>query len=459
MNKSKNKIRETMNKRKRFTWLYSFVLIVATVSTFNALTVHNANAVAPELLELQVMSNDYGGLAIAAGTNGSVYIAGQVQSVSSTPVDSDFVATSGAFQTERRGVTDAFVAKMAADGTLEYLTFLGGSDEESALGIAVDDSGCAYVTGYTHSSDFPLHNPLSTDCGYNRGFVTKLNPSGSALIYSTCIGDVGWGIAIHTTNGTDYNAYIAADNVVKLAADGSAYEYLTPIIGGLTIVEDIAVDVAGNAYVVGTTYEKNFFTTPGAFQTTSPSGSGWPDAFVMKINSTGSIDYSTYLGGSSIEDGMGISVDGQQNAYVTGSTYSENFPKTPGAYQTTLLPNRPGGSTAFVTKLNSTGSNLVYSTYLGEIGSGHSINVDTAGNALVLSRDGSTIFPPRDVWHRDQSVSFVTKLNTAGSALEYVDYTEPADDIDVVSVGDNQEVYVTGQWLSSPFVKKLFKGT
>src|SRR2546428_57943 len=153
----------------------------------------------------------------------------------------------------------------------------------------------------------------------------------------------------------------------------------------------IAVDAAGNAYVTGGTGSINFPTTPGAFQTTSGGG----DAFVTKLDPTGAaLVYSTYLGGSSGDFANGIAVDATGSAYVTGTTVSADFPTTPGAAQTTF-----GGGLvdAFVTKLNPTGSALVYSTYLGGGGSdqGFGIAVDTAGNAYRTGHGGGVNLPTR----------------------------------------------------------------
>ena len=177
------------------------------------------------------------------------------------------------------------------------------------------------MTGTTHSTDFPTTpGPSRRPIGGNDdAFVTKLNPTGTALVYSTYLGgtsdDYGYGIA---------------------------------------------VDTAGNAYVTGYTASTNFPTTPGAFQTTY--GGGSDDAFVTKLNPTGTaLVYSTYLGGTDSDGGYGIAVDSAGNAYVTGYTASTNFPTTPGAFQTTF----GGNGDAFVTKLNPTGTALVYSTYLG----------------------------------------------------------------------------------------------
>ena len=234
---------------------------------------------------------------------------------------------------------------------LIYSTYLGGSGWDVGYGIAVDSSGNAYVTGYTASTDFPVTPGAfqttcngGSDCGANEdAFVTKFNPSGSALVYSTYLG-----------------------------GSGSERGY------------GIAVDSSGNAYVTGYTTSTDFPVTPSAFQTT---GGG---AFVTKFNPSGALVYSTYLG--SIGDGgYGVAVDSSGDAYVTGVTASTNFPTTPGAFQTTFS----GVSDAFVTKVNPSGSALAYSTYLGGSGQdgGFGIAVDISGNAYVTGGTSSTDFP------------------------------------------------------------------
>ncbi|MEP7289163.1 MAG: SBBP repeat-containing protein [Chloroflexota bacterium] len=270
---------------------------------------------------------------------------------------------------------------LVIDPSLTYSTYLGGSGDEYGNGITVDSSGNAYVTGYTYSTDFPTANAFQiANSGGDDAFVTKLNAAGSALVYSTYLG------------GTDFD-------------DG---------IG-------IAVDSSGNAYVTGFTQSTNFPTTAGAYQTVSASSL---NAFVTKLNAAGSaLVYSTYLGGNGFDVGKGIAVDSSGNAYVTGYTYSTNFP-TANAFQ---IANS-GGDDAFVTKLNAAGSALVYSTYLGGTGNdeGNGIAVDSSGNAYVTGYTSSTNFPTANAFQIAHSGGtydvFVTKLNAAASALVYSTY-------------------------------------
>jgi hypothetical protein len=262
-------------------------------------------------------SNPDYGYAIAVDGSGNAYVTGATYST-------DYDVTPGAFQTTNGGSGDVFVTKLNETGTdLVYSTYIGGGGDEWGNAIAVDGSGNAYVTGTTSSPDYDVTPGAfqTTNGGGSDVFVTKLNETGTDLVYSTYIG-------------------------------GSGYE----------VGYAIAVDGSGNAYVTGTTSSPDYDVTPGAFQTTNGGGS---DVFVTKLNETGTdLVYSTYIGGSSGEVGYAIAVDGSGNAYVTGTTSSPDYDVTPGAFQTT----KGGGADVFVTKLNATGTALVYSTYIGGSG-------------------------------------------------------------------------------------------
>lgn len=297
------------------------------------------------------------GLAMTVDAANSAYVTGQTYS-------SNFPTTSGAFDTSYNGVYDAFVAKLNLTGTAPvYATFLGGSTHEGGSAIRVDGAGSAYVTGFTQSSNFPT-TPGAFDTSYNGNgdaFVTKLNAAGSTLAYATFLGgssgDSADDIAVDgegdayliggtystnfpTTPGafdTSLNGYQDAF-ITKLNAAGSTLAYAT-FLGSLSHDYGIAiaVDGAGSAYVTGRTESGDFPTTPSAFDT---SYNGGADAFVVKLNLTGSaLAYATFLGGSSGDEGYAIAVAGTDNAYVTGNTWSTNFPTTPGAFDTSYNGN------------------------------------------------------------------------------------------------------------------------
>jgi len=325
------------------------------------------------------------------------------------------------------------------DPVLAYSTYLGGSGKagDVGLGIAVDSSGDAYVTGQTDSSDFPLtagsyqqSNESTSTTAYS-AFVTKMNATGTALVYSTYLGGSG----------------------------------NTEAVG-------IAVDGTGNAYVTGHTFSSNFPTTSGAFQTTSSASSSDYVAFVTKLNATGTaLVYSTVLGGSGNGGGTGettsgIVVDGLGNAYVTGYTYSSNFPVTTGAFQTTNAANASGIQGGFVSKLNATGSALVYSTFLS--GSGHNgigdnpaaIAIDSYGDAYVTGATGSSNFPVTTGAYlttnpagTNQTTAFVSELNAAGTALVYSTYLGGSKSAsgNAIVVSGSGDAYIAGDALYTDF--------
>jgi beta-propeller repeat-containing protein len=427
-------------------------------------------------------SADDQGWAIAVDTLGNAYVTGSTTSTN--------FPTAGALQSALGGNTDVFVTKLDATGSaLVYSTYLGGSSFELALGIAVDNLGNAYVTGGTGSSNFPTTPGAfqSVLRGGGDAFVTKLNPTGSALLYSTYLGgsaseggytriavdSVGNAYVAGHTASTDFpttaGAFqtsligVVAPFVTKLNAAGSALVYSTYLggssiqIGGSNFKEGIAiaVDSLGNAYVAGGTTSNSFPTTLGAFQ--PAFGGDTADAFVTKLDPTGSaLLYSTYLGGSGYEQAFGIALDTSGNAYVTGESGSADFPTTTGALQSALV----GGSDAFVTKLNATGSALAYSTYLGGNGfdSGSGIAVDSSGNAYVTGVTGSTDFPTtagafQNAFGGGLNDAWVSKFNAAGAALLYSTYLGGSDDdeglgIALDSVGN---AYVTGITSSTNF--------
>jgi hypothetical protein len=286
------------------------------------------------------------------------------------------------------------VTRLTADGSgLVYSTFLGGSDNEcyfKRCAIAVDGTGAAYVTGYTDSSDFPT-TPGTFDPSYNGlgdVFVTKLNAPGSGLVYSTFLGgsiwDEGYGIAVDETGATTITgatyssdfpttpgAFDPSHNggwdafVTRLNADGSGLVYSTFLGGRLTDCHsdfsgfncDVVVGPDGAAYVTGGTDSTDFPTTLGAFD---PSYNGYGDVYVTKLNALGSgLEYSTFLGGSDIDCFFGecaIAVDASGVVYVTGYTWSSDFPTTSGAFD----PSYNGRGDAYVTKLDMIPYQMLY---------------------------------------------------------------------------------------------------
>jgi hypothetical protein len=388
------------------------------------------------------LGDDTSGIVVSSA--GNVYVTGNTEST-------DFPTTNGAFQrtTQLRNCgpganqspcSGMYVLQLNPAGTtLVYSSYLGGTDDQVAA-IDVDSSGNAYVTGATASDTFPT-TPTAFQTKYaptagDKVFVTKLNPTGTALVYSTFLG-----------GGDDQDA------------------------------SDIHVDSAGNAYVTGTTDSTDFPTTPGAFRTalapgncgTASAPNACPDAFVTKLNSAGTaLVYSTYLGGGGEDAGFAIAIDSSGAAYVTGSTNSSNFPVL-NPFQSAFGGGKCGSgasattcSNAFIAKLNPAGSALVYSTYLGGDGSfvqdgtgdaGAGIAVDSSGNAYAVGSSGSSNFPTLNALDDISGCpcpNFVAKLSPAGALL----YSTPlGSDTDVrrVVVDSSGSAYVTGEADSEDF--------
>lgn len=302
---------------------------------------------------------------------------------------------------------------LVIDPVLVYSTYLGGSGGDQGLHIAVDSSGSAYISGFTVSTNFPTASPVqAANASFQDAFVAKVNAAGTALVYSTYLGG----------NGNEQ-------------------------------ARGLAVDSTGSAYVTGFTNSTNF-PLANAFDATI--GANGDDAFVTKLNAAGNaLVYSTYLGGADPEFGQAITVDSAGNAYVTGSTFSDDFPTV-----NPIQAANAGGSTdAFLSKLNAAGSALVYSTYLGggDNDSGEGIKVDSAGNAYVGGDTGSTNFPTASPIQAANaggiSDVFVLKVNAAGNALVYSTYLGGSlrDACEDLAIDSSGNVYVTGDTESSNF--------
>jgi hypothetical protein len=304
---------------------------------------------------------------------------------------------------------------LVIDPVLTYSTYLGGSGNDAANAIAVDLAGNAYVAGSTDSADLPSANPLqAANAGGGDAFVAKLNRDGSALLYTTYLGGSNFdgvnAIAVDlagntyvggTTNSVDFPTVRPAQAagggnydafVAKLNRNGNALVYSTYLGGsGGDFANGIAVDLVGNAYVAGLTTSTNFPTAANPLGITL-AGTG--DAFVTKLSRNGNaLVYSTYLGGGGFDVASSIAVDLGGNAYIAGFTTSGDFP-TVNPLQPAKAGNQFSGD-AFVTKLNRDGSALIYSTFLGGNGDdfAHGIAVDFAGNAYVAGSTSSSDFP------------------------------------------------------------------
>jgi YD repeat-containing protein len=384
------------------------------------------------------------GVAVAVDVAGNAYVTGQTSS-------SSFPTTAGAYQSALHGSSDAFVSKLdAAGNALVYSTYLGGSGsgmgQQQGTGIAVNGQGQAVVTGFTNASNFPTTTgaPQGSLSGTQDAFVTQLNAAGSGLLYSTYLGgsgtDTGTGVALDpagdayvtgsTTSSnfpTTSGAYQTADPgagtnafLTKVNATGTAWVYSSYLGGssGSAQGNAVAVNAAGDAYITGATTTSTFPTTGGAYQTSLPMFLN-DAAFVTEVAASGgSLVYSSFLSGSGMlgnTQGLGIAVDGQGQAHVTGLTNDSTFP-TLNATQSSY-----GGNTdAFVTRLNAAGSGLVFSTFLGGSGAdqGNGIAVDLAGNSYVVGTTSSTNFPTANAFQSSSGGTgdaFVTKITASVS--------------------------------------------
>jgi hypothetical protein len=387
---------------------------------------------------------------------------------------------------------------LVIDPVLSYSTYLGGTGNDFADAITVDAAGNAYVTGSTGSSDFPSKNPEQPRLAGNSDvFVAKLDPTGSTLVYSTFLGgggdDVGTGIAVDNTG----NAYVTGSTssanfptsagafqtalkegqsafVTKLAADGKSLLYST-YLGGSGVTESnasgIVVDASGNAFVAGSTSSTTFPATASAFQSALK---GSLDAFVAKIDTTkggaASLIYSSYLGGSGNDGASGIAVDSSGNVYLTGGTNSADYPMTPSAFQAALgNPN----SNAFLTVIDpskSGAASLVYSTYFGGGGtangdSGSAIAVNAAAGVYIAGTATSSNFPTTpggfQTGNRGGVDGFVAKFDTSKSGAASLVYSTllgggsglPLQDDFIlgIAVDAGGNAYVVGQTSSTDF--------
>ena len=343
----------------------------------------------------------------------------------------------GAFGRRNIPCSHAFVAKLAADGSAVYLTFFGGDKAETGTGVAVDSAGNVYVTGTTSSTNFPLVNPLMTR---GNSFVAKLNPQGSALIYSTRFGGSGEQTIKAIAVDREGNAFVTggatstdfpfknpvpagtcsrdmAPFVAKINPLGSALVYSTCLSrGGPSIGNGIAIDASGDAYITGQTVPRDLVT----FNAAQPSPGRSFDAFVTKLDAAGALIYSTYLGGGDQDLGFGIAADIDGNAYVTGDTISDDFPTS------NALQSKRASGDAFITKLDAAGS-IVYSTYFGGNGLDTSLGIATYnfGNAYSAGRTSSSDLPtvnPIQPTPGGGSDAFVAKLNASGSSVLFSTY-------------------------------------
>jgi len=372
----------------------------------------------------------------------------------------------------------------AAGPLIDYVTYLGGSYADTAAGIAVDSTGAAYVAGTTSSPDFPLTstNLGTPTTGSNCAFITKFNSSGTAVDFSVCLAASRATAFAIDPSGNPYlaietlaNPFFLSFAVVKLDPAAQNILYTTMIDGP---VESMAVDTAGDIYVAGAA-GPGLATTPGVYQSqyaggTCPGGSATEtnpcsNAFITKLTPSGSIAWTTYLGGSGPDDAHTIAVDGTGNVWVAGETVSPNFPTTAGAISRTFHGEVDDGplrfGDAFVAKLDPTGSHLLYSTYLGGSApdGAFGVVVDATGAVYVAGGTQSTDFPTTtgalsttytgSTANQSPSLSgngFVTKLDASGHLI-YSTFTGLMNSIPTpIAVDASGQAYVSASSQASP---------
>jgi hypothetical protein len=433
---------------------------------------HNQNFAAPEL----EYSTYVGGTvedrsySIEVDDSGSVYVTGRTSSLN-YPLQNPFQSSFGG------GTWDAFVTKFSPDGSqLVYSTYIGGSQDENGYGVKVDSEGCAYVTGPTESTDFPVWNPLQPALqGTSDAFVLKLSAAGDSLIYSTYMGgsgtergrdiavdDQGRAYVIGNTSSADFpvnnpfqSAYgggIQDSYIFRLSASGAQLEYSTWLGGSSEeLGEGVHVDPDGSAYLTGETSSSDF-PVNSAYQATY--GGGASDAFLAKFTPSGTqVSFSTYLGGSGEDWSSNVSADGS-GVSVAGYTASTNFP-VKNAFQGSLS----GAGSAFVTKFSSGGGTLVFSTYLGGTGSdqGRDIAVDPFGSIYVTGYTSSTDFPTVNAYQSAYAGGindcFAVKFYPDGQQLDYSTYLGGSgnDSSRGIIVDSSGRAYLTGGIASTDF--------
>jgi hypothetical protein len=323
--------------------------------------------------------------------------------------------------------------QLVVDPVLSYSTLIGANNNTTVLGVAADESGDMYITGTTFATNYPTVKAFqSKNNGTTNIFVTKLNPSGDTILYSTYLG-------------------------------GSSFDNAA----------GIAVDSSGSAYVTGTAASSDFPTTPGAFMTSCYEFCNTP--FVSKFLSDGTLVFSTYMGGSN-SPAHAIAVDGAGEAYIAGDTASNDLPTTPGSFE----PVYPGPIctscyNGYVEKLNSTGSALIYSSYFGAVPTigtpstlGSGIAIDASGSAYLVGATTAipTLNPIQatDVNGPFQPNAFITKFSPDGSTLEYSTYLggyspfffeEAGDFATSVAVDSSGNAHVAGTSSSCDFPLSL----
>jgi hypothetical protein len=379
-------------------------------------------------------SNDDNGVGIAVDGSGQAYVSGFT--------DSTNFPTANAFQPALNGTAyDGFLTKLNSTGSaLIYSTYIGGTQNDSALAVAIDNTGSAHITGETSSTNYPVAAPFQSvfGGGASDALVTKFNPAGNTVAFSTYLGgssdDLALGIALNAngvylagaTTSTNFPVLNAMQPtyggggffdgfVTKMNPFGTGLVFST-YLGGSDYdgAKGIGLDANGHACITGVTASSNF-PVISAFQSTR--NGTVDDAFVTRISSSGALLYSTYLGGTGVDQGSSVAVDASGAAYITGTTRSTNFPKVD-----PIQASLAGESDAFVTKVSPTGSTLEFSTYIGgsSFDDGVAIAVDSGQNAYVAGGTDSSNFPtvnPFQAARSGASDGFLLRISSSTTTI------------------------------------------
>lgn len=360
---------------------------------------------------------------------------------------------------------------LVIDPTLIYSTYLGGSNYDGGYGISLDSSGNVYIIGQTFSSDFPVSSPIKgSRSGYYDIFVTKINPEGNSIVYSTFIGgsgyDYGYEIAVDSTGSAYITGYTESTDfptqnpaqknnsggrdvfVAKINSEGNSLVYSTYLGGsGNDHGYAIALDERENAYLTGLTYSTDFPLKDPIY-----GYSGYGDIFLAKLSSEGKILYSTYFGGSNNDCAYGVAVDSSGNVYLTGTTYSTDFPtKNP-------IKERGGLWDSFVIKINSEGNQIIFSSFIGgsdnDYGTG--IAVDSLENVYITGYTSSPDFPTQNPVQENIAGgydAFIAKISTSEKSILFSTFIGGKDNdySRGIAIDSKGNVYIAGETSSTDF--------
>ena len=453
------------------------MVIMADAQPISQLSISSTSSITPILTFCFDYSTYFGGTTDESGNglvfdNGSTYITGYTSSTN--------LPIKNAYQNSNAGYEDAFLAKFSSNGSLLFSTYFGGGSSDYGNTIDVDKSGYIFIAGSTQSTNFPLKNAYNTTfVGVTDSFLAKFSSNGS-LLFSTYLGgnyDNCLNIAIDS-NGNVYMTGYSSSYVFPLKnAYNSTYggginqgdAYLTEFSNSGSLLfstflggsgdeygKGIAIDSNNNVYIVGSTTSSNF----PMLQAINSTYGGNGDTFISEFNSSGSLLFSTYLGGSASDVANALTINSSNTIFITGYTSSTNFP-TKNAINSTIN----GNEDIFLTELNSTHS-IVYSTFFGgnNIEEAHGIATDSNGNIYIVGSTTSTNFPILNGFNTSLIGSenvFIVEFTASGKLL-FSSYLGGSN-FDISStmfVDNNGIVYITGYTASANFpVKNAFEST